>query len=337
VWGRGASDMKYSIASMMEVLLSWRQTGVRPRRDIVFTFLADEEADAVFGSEWLVNERAEWFADVAAAVGEGGGAPVDCVRPDRGPVRIYPVSTGERGIQHLRVTATGVSGHGSTANGDNPVVHLVDALSRLAHHAWPWQPSEASVTFLRGVSNVMGTEVDLGSSAGIAAAIEALSDELRSHVSSAARCSANPTVLRAGYKVNVIPGQAVAEIDVRTVPGREQECLRVIDELLGDHVTREFITDQPGISAPVDSPWFKAIESVLRRRDPEAVVVPFSLGGGTDAKAFARLGIQCYGFAPLGSNPDGVMSGGDHGVDEKVAIVSLVEGTSVLEEFLRTL
>jgi len=334
IWGRGACDMKDMVASMIETLLTWRETGVAPRRDVVFVFVADEEADGEFGSEWLVSEHPEWFSGVVAAIGEGGGAPIEQQGAAGEAVRIYPVATAERGIQHMRLTARGTSGHGSRTPTDSAVVHLIDALGRIVHHRWPLWPSDATLTFLRGALEALGMDADLASDDGIERAMSVLNEDLVSCVRSASRCSANPTVLRAGYKVNVTPGIATAELDARTVPGTERDFLAQIDELLGPHVTREFLTDQAGIAAPLDSEWFDAIRRTLIGRDPDAHVLPFCLGGGTDGKAFARLGIACYGFAPLGANPSGPIADGEHGVDERVSVSALVEGARVLRDFL---
>lgn len=333
IWGRGACDMKDMVASMLETLLTWSDTGTTPERDIVFAFLADEEADGEFGSEWIVAQHPELFEGVAAGLTEGGGSPVQQPAADGSAVRIYPVSTAERGILHVRLTARGTSGHGSRPSPDSAVVHLVDALGRIAHHSWELQPVAPTIAFLEGSAAALGLRVSLGSADEIAAATSMIGDELASYVR-AARCSVNPTVLRAGYKVNVVPGVAHAEVDVRSVPGSEAALLAELDELLGPSITREFISHAPGISAPMDSPWFDAIRRSILARDPQAHVLPFCLGGGTDAKAFAKLGIAGYGFAPLGPNTDGPISAGEHGIDERVAVASLEAGASILEDFL---
>lgn len=333
IWGRGASDMKDMVSSMLETLLAWRESGAAPERDIVFAFLADEEADGQFGSEWIVAEHPDLFEGVAVGLTEGGGSPVQQQAADGSTVRIYPVSTAERGTQHLLLTARGTSGHGSRPSPDSAVIRLVDALGRIAHHTWAPQPVAATTAFLAGSAAALGLSVTLDSAEGITAATAMIGDDLASYVR-AARCSANPTVLRAGYKVNVVPGVATAEVDVRSVPGSETALLAELDELLGPDITREFISNQPGISAPIDSPWFAAIRRSIQARDPRAHVLPFCLGGGTDAKAFAKLGIAGYGFAPLGPNPDGPICTGEHGIDERVAVVSLEEGAAILADFL---
>lgn len=108
-------------------------------------------------------------------------------------------------------------------------------------------------------------------------------------------------------------------------------------QLIGPDVAYEFLSLQPPVSAPVDGPWFTAIAAAVRRADPEAVVVPVCLTGGTDAKAFSRLGLACYGFDPLGEDPGGRRAAGTHGVDERVPVASLIWGATVLEDLLTTI
>jgi acetylornithine deacetylase/succinyl-diaminopimelate desuccinylase-like protein len=336
LWGRGATDMKDMVASMLSALLRWAETGSGPQRDVVFAFVADEEANGTLGAQWLVENHPQWFDGVVAGISEGGGIPIEAEDTDGERVRFYPVSSAERGTHHLALRVTGESGHGSRPAPNNAVTLLIDALGRVAHHRWPIELIASSRAYLETTTSALGIEADLLSDDGIEAALEAIGSELRGDVYPSSRCSVNPTVLRAGYKVNVIPGLAEAEIDVRSVPGTEDALLATIAELLGPNVSTEFISNEPGISAPFDSPWFRSIAETIRAQDPSAVVVPYCLGGGTDAKAFARLGIDCYGFSPLGLDPDGRTGSGMHGVDERVPVASLIAGAAMLEHFLST-
>ncbi len=332
VWGRGAVDMKDMCATILTVLSRWSAAGTTPRRDIVLAFVADEEDRGEWGAHWLVDHHRDLFADCTAAIGESGGYTVRTTHADGTPVRLYPVATAERGTSHMRVTAHGRAGHGSRRNDDNAVITLVNALARIAAHRWPVHLTPAVRAFLDRAGPALGIDVDLDD-------IDATLDRLgpaRKIIENTVRNSTTPTVLSAGYKVNVIPGEASALIDTRVLPGTEEQLLAELDRLAGPAITREYIQDQAGVQAPVDSPWFTAMADALTTFDPDGIVVPFCMGGGTDAKAFAPLGIDCYGFAPL-YLPEGFhhqqMA---HGVDERVPVEGLKFGVNVLDRFLST-
>jgi acetylornithine deacetylase/succinyl-diaminopimelate desuccinylase-like protein len=333
VWGRGAADMKDMCAMTLATVLRWARDGVRPQRDIVMAFLADEEAGGRYGSRWLVRTHPEMFDGVEAAIGESGGMFRWLRHGDRS-ARCYPVGTAERGSMHVRLTGRGAAGHASRPGPTSAVSVLVDAVHRLTHHRWPMHLSPPVRAQLAGTAEALGLTVDLDSEAGVEACLDLLG-----HAADVAkftvRASTTPTMLSAGYKVNVIPGTATAEVDVRCPPGFADQLAATLPALIGDAVEYEFTSRSLPISAPMDGPWFEAIRAAVHRADPEAVVIPYCMGGGTDAKAFARLGIAGYGFAPLGEDPQGRTRQGVHGVDERVPVASLLWGARVLDDFLR--
>jgi acetylornithine deacetylase/succinyl-diaminopimelate desuccinylase-like protein len=148
------------------------------------------------------------------------------------------------------------------------------------------------------------------------------------------RDSANPTMLKAGYKANVIPATAEAVVDCRVLPGRLAEFEATVDELIGPDVTREWITELPAYETTFDGDLVEAMNAALLKVDPDARMVPYMLSGGTDAKHLARLGIRCFGFIPLRLPPELDFAALFHGVDERVPVESLTFGTEVLEHFL---
>jgi acetylornithine deacetylase/succinyl-diaminopimelate desuccinylase-like protein len=150
------------------------------------------------------------------------------------------------------------------------------------------------------------------------------------------RDTANPTMLKAGYKANVIPSTAEGVVDCRILPGREEAFLREVDELLGPDVTREWVTHLPPVETPFDGALIDAMAAALRTEDPDAQIAPYMISAGTDAKSFAELGMRCYGFSPLQLPPDLDFAGLFHGIDERVPVDALRFGARVLDEFLRT-
>jgi acetylornithine deacetylase/succinyl-diaminopimelate desuccinylase-like protein len=240
---------------------------------------------------------------------------------------------------HLRLVASGgVAGHASCLNPSNPVVALIETLARITAYEWPVRLTPAVSTYLSGAARALGEPVDLSDPSTVDDLIARLG---RAGVlaASTVRNSATPTVLRAGEKVDVVPSDGSALLHVRTLPGTPDEVLATVDSLLAPGVRIELIAPHEPVSAPVDSPWFHAMAAALRAEHPDAVVLPYCLGGGTDAKNFAPLGIDCYGFAPLRLPLDPaeydyrVMA---HGVDERVPIDGLCFGARVLDRFLRT-
>jgi acetylornithine deacetylase/succinyl-diaminopimelate desuccinylase-like protein len=332
VWGRGAVDMKDMCAMTLDTLLRWGRDGIRPGRDIVVAFVADEEDQGAYGARWLVDAHPELFDGAEAAIGESGGMFRRLSRGDT-DVRCYPIAAAERGSLHLRLTARGVAGHASRPGPATAVTRLVDALHRLAHHPWPIHLSPAVRAQLQGTADALGIPVDLDTDAGVLACLDELgpmADVARFTV----RAQTTPTMLSAGYKVNVLPATATAEVDVRCPPGYAERLEATLPGLIGEEVEWEHTARSLPVSAPVDSPWFAAMRDAVCAADPGAVVFPYCMGGGTDAKAFAQLGIAGYGFAPLGEDPAGRIAEGVHGVDERVPIASLLWGRRVLEDFL---
>jgi acetylornithine deacetylase/succinyl-diaminopimelate desuccinylase-like protein len=149
------------------------------------------------------------------------------------------------------------------------------------------------------------------------------------------RDTANPTMLAAGYKANVIPATAEAVVDCRVLPGRQAAFEAEVDELIGPDVTREWVTELPSYQTTFDGDLVDVMNSSLLAVDPDARIVPYMLSGGTDAKAFARLGIRCFGFVPLRLPPELDFAALFHGVDERVPVDSLTFGTRVLDHFLK--
>lgn len=335
VTGRGAMDMKDMCAMILAVLLDWAATGQRPQRDVVVAFVADEETDGAYGAQWLVENHPELFAGVTVGIGESGGVVEEHLGVAGDPVRLARIAAGERGTLHLRLTATGRSGHGSRPIEGSAVLALIDALHRIGHHPWPLHASPLVRAQLEQTAAALGLKADLTTDDGVLRTIEELGDAADA-AAFTIRASTTPTVVRAGYKVNVIPGLAEAEIDVRCPPGFEAELLSTLPELVGDAVTFEHSVQESPVQAPVDGPWFEAMAAAIRHEDPDAVVVPGCLGGGTDAKAFSGLGIACYGFAPATVDPDGRRRAGMHGVDERVPVASLEGGRRILAHFLAT-
>ncbi|TJZ54440.1 M20/M25/M40 family metallo-hydrolase [Streptomyces piniterrae] len=332
VWGRGAIDMKNMDAMMLAAVRLWARAGVRPRRDVVLAFTADEEASAEDGAAFLADHHADLFEGCTEGISESGAFTFHA----GGGMQLYPIGAGERGTAWLKLTAHGRAGHGSKVNRDNAVSRLAAAVARIGEHEWPVRLTPTVRAALRELAALHGIDVDV-EDPGLD--VDTLLTKLGPSaklVEPTVRNSANPTMLEAGYKINVIPGSAVAYVDGRVVPGGEAEFRTTMDALTGPDVAWDYHHGEVALQAPLDSPTYAAMRAALETFAPEGHVVPFCMSGGTDAKQFSRLGIAGYGFSPL-KLPQGFdYQALFHGVDERVPVEALHFGVRVLDRFLRT-
>jgi len=328
VWGRGAIDMKDMVAMTIAVARRFKRDGVTPPRDLVFAFLADEEAGGEYGAQWLVRNRPDLFEGCDEAVGEVGGFSLTVAEDQR----VYLIETAEKGIAWMRLNARGKPGHGSFLHDDNAVTKVAEAVARLGNHTFPLTLTDTVRAFLEQMSQLTGLEFPEDDLEGSLRKLGPLSRIVGATV----RDTANPTMLKAGYKANVIPSNAEATVDCRVLPGRQDAFLREVDELLGPDVSREWITDLPPLESSFDGPLVEAMKAALLTEDPDARTIPYMLSGGTDAKHFAELGMRCFGFAPLRLPPDLDFASLFHGIDERVPVDALRFGARVLDTFLRT-
>jgi acetylornithine deacetylase/succinyl-diaminopimelate desuccinylase-like protein len=332
VWGRGAVDMKDMVGMMIAVARHFKRAGVVPPRDLVFAFVADEEAGGKYGCQWLVENRPDLFAGVTEAIGEVGGFSLTVPRRDGGERRLYLIETAEKGMLWMRLTARGRAGHGSFVHDDNAVTAVAEAVAKLGRHQFPLVLTDPVAQFLTAVGEVTGYAFDRDSP-DLDGTIAKLGPIARI-LGATLRDTANPTMLKAGYKANVIPATAEAVIDCRVLPGRQAAFEAEVDELIGPDVSREWVTELPSYETSFDGDLVDAMNAALLAADPEARIVPYMLSGGTDAKHFARLGIRCFGFIPLRLPPELDFAALFHGVDERVPVDALEFGTRVLEHFL---
>ncbi|AUH69035.1 MULTISPECIES: M20/M25/M40 family metallo-hydrolase [Gordonia] len=333
VWGRGAVDMKDMAGMALALARQFKREGTVPPRDIVFAFLADEEAGGTWGSHWLVQNRPDLFEGITEAVGEVGGFSLTVDRPDGGVRRLYLVETAEKGLSWMRLTCDAQAGHGSFLAAENAVTEIATAVARIGAHRFPLVMTESVREFLEALSEETGLDFS-PETPDLESALFKIGNIARI-IGATLRDTANPTMLSAGYKANVIPQHAEAVVDCRVLPGRQAEFERTIDELIGPKVKREWITHLDPYETRFDGDLVDAMNDAILAHDEDGRTVPYMLSGGTDAKAFAKLGIRCFGFAPLRLPPELDFAALFHGVDERVPVDSIVFGTKVFEHFLR--
>jgi acetylornithine deacetylase/succinyl-diaminopimelate desuccinylase-like protein len=326
IWGRGAVDMKNMDAMILATVRNWARSGYVPSRDIVLAFFADEEAGSIYGSHYMVKNHPEVFAGCTEAVSEVGGFSVTVT----GGKRLYLIETAEKGIHWMKLTAHGRAGHGSMMNEENALTRLAEAVAKIGNYQWPQRYSKTVIAFFKRIAEATGKPYDETDLRPLLKEIGFAS----SMIGATLQNTANPTMLEAGYKANVIPGSASAVVDGRFIPGFEDELNSTIKELIGEHISVETITRDKALEVPFEGDLVEAMCNALIKEDSVAIPVPYVMSGGTDNKALADLGIIGYGFSPLKLPEDFNFMAMFHGVDERVPVEGLVFGARVFKEFL---
>ncbi|WP_207755592.1 M20/M25/M40 family metallo-hydrolase [Nonomuraea cypriaca] len=327
IWGRGAVDMKDMDAMMLALLRQMKREGRRPRRDLVFAWLADEEAGGVYGAKYLTAHHPGLFEGVTEAISEVGGYSLE-VDPS---LRLYLIETAQKGLSWMKLIADGTAGHGSMLNSDNAVTEIARAVARIGEYDWPLTYTPTVRRFLTEVADAFGIPFDEADPAPV---LDKIGPLIR-FVGATLHNTTNPTQLDAGYKSNVIPGQATAVIDGRFLPGFEEEFFKTVDSLMGPRVRREFVHHDIALETTFDGALVESMIAALKAEDPAARAIPYCMSGGTDNKTFfADLGVRGLGFVPLRLPADMDFSSMFHGVDERVPVEALQFGVRVLDRLL---
>ncbi|MFW5748693.1 MAG: M20/M25/M40 family metallo-hydrolase [Chloroflexota bacterium] len=336
IWGRGALDMKGAVAMMVSSVLRAKAEGVALPGDVILCVLSDEEAGGELGARFLVEAHPEQFEGVRYALGEFGGFPLYIAGK-----RFYPIMVAEKQISWMKATLRGPAGHGSRPlrGGVTAAAKLARLLStldsqRLPAHVTPVArlmveaiaqrlPDEVAQPML-GLLDPDRTDMILDAAGDALAAFDPL---LHNTVS--------PNIIRGGEKINVIPAEITVEMDGRLLPGyTPDDMARELVAVIGGDAELEVIRFESGPPEP-DMHLFDTLGDILREGDPDAIPVPYLLGGVTDARHFAQLGIQTYGFTPLTLPEDFNFSSTVHAADERVTVDGVRFGTEAMFKALQ--
>lgn len=327
IWGRGAVDMKDMDAMILAIAKDWHRCGYVPDRDVVLAFFADEEAGGTYGVNWIVKNHPEAFAGCSEAVSEVGGFSATLSNGKR----LYLVETSEKGMYWMELSAEGTAGHGSMVNKENAVTALAQAVSRIGSHQWPIRITQTLRVFLTTVAKTLGKEFDEKNPGPIVAELGSMARM----IGATTQNTANPTMLEAGYKENVIPQHARAVVDGRFLPGYEEEFLATIRELAGSEITVTPIIHDVALELPFTGELVNAMCAAIKDSDPEGIPVPYVMSGGTDNKGLSKLGIAGYGFSPLKLPPELDFMALFHGINERVPVSAIHFGVEALDRFLQ--
>ena len=355
VYGRGAVDMKGMVALELGVIErlvdeAWaegRDPAREPipglRRDVLFTCTADEEAGSNDGARWLAVHRPDWLR-AAGALNECGGVSMTVAGR-----RLYPIQVAEKGFVPFRIHVTGTWGHGSMPRDDNAAVMAARIVDRLAEPA-PIRMTPAMARFLEAAAAVL-PETFAGTLRAIAdggldpaaadRAIDGLCDPMYARALRAViRDTMSPDVIHSGVKYNVVPGDAMIEVDCRILPGTTAEAVRAeIERKIGPELLPacrlEQLNQGEPVETPAEGPLWDILVATLRDHDPDGVPLPVLAPFATDAKATATVGTPTFGFSPFRVEPDERFLERLHGVDERIALTALRFGLPVLYDVVR--
>lgn len=328
IWGRGAVDMKNVDAMILAIVRNWKRIGYQPERTIVLAFFADEEAGSTFGSRFMTKHHPEVFAGCTEAISEVGGFSVTLTNGKR----LYFIEAAQKGIHWMKVTVHGRAGHGSMVNNENALTALAKAVAAIGSYQWPQRYTKTVKMLFEKIAAASNKEYDETDLRPLLNEIGPTARMIGATLSN----TANPTMLEAGYKANVIPGSASATIDGRFLPGYEEELNETIRTLVGPDIEIETLTRDIALEVDFTGPLVDAMCAAILTHDPDAIPVPYLMSGGTDNKALSELGIIGYGFSPLQLPAELDFMALFHGVDERVPIDGLKFGVRTLDTFLRS-
>jgi acetylornithine deacetylase/succinyl-diaminopimelate desuccinylase-like protein len=333
IWGRGAVDMKGGVAMMLAAFLRARAEGLEPPGDVIFCALADEEGMSGYGAEWLVREHAELFEGVRFAIGEFGGFTSHV-----GSRRLYPIQVAEKQVCTVRLTVRGKPGHGSMPVRGGAMARLAQVLQRLDRRRLPVHVTPVAQQML----DAMAVALPQPQAAALRLLLRPrMTNFVLDRIGDRARLldpvlhnTVSATVVQSDDKFNVIPAEVIAVLDGRLLPGfSPDDLLAELRAMLGKDVELDVVRFDPGPPEP-DMSLFPALAAVLERADPGSAATPLLMPGVSDARFFARLGIQTYGFLPMKLPPGFDFWSGVHGADERVPTDAVDFGANAVHEAL---
>lgn len=325
VWGRGAVDMLNLTASQAVALKTLARRGWKPRGTLVYLACADEEAGGTLGAGHVCEEH--WDALRADYLLTENGGTVS--RPKHGDGLNVVVHVGEKGVAWRRLKVKGTPGHGSMPYGsDNALVKAAKVVGRLADYRPSPYVDALWATFVQTLDLAPAVKAALLDPAGVDDAIAGLSPSMARYLWSASHTTFSPNMCRGGNKTNIIPDAVDVEVDIRTVPGDdEDEVRRHLDKALGDladEVEIEKLYSKPASMSPTDTPLWDVLGKVVAGHYPGARLSPRMIVGFTDAPYFRERGAVAYGFGLFSHALTAeAMAGRFHGNDERVDVESL--------------
>jgi acetylornithine deacetylase/succinyl-diaminopimelate desuccinylase-like protein len=338
IWGRGAFDMLFIVACQAVVFASLVQEGFRPKGDLVFLAVSDEEAGGLFGAKWMLDHHPE-LVKTDFAVTEAGGFPM---APSR-----YVFMVGEKGINWKRLNFRGEEGHGSMPYGTpNAVLKMSQAALRLSRYNPPIETRFiGDLARGLGLNSLMRFFLESRRLVPLAIKLSARQDiGMAKALHALTRMTISPNVAKGGAKTNVIAGQATLDVDIRTLPGQDDKyVMRHLKRALGDLAPEVEIENAPGVptsvgnASPPQSDFVDALREAVRQcTTPDAELVPMLLTGASDIRFYRDVGAQAYGFSLFDDKLKlAEITALAHGDNERISIGTLRLTAEVYERLAR--
>jgi acetylornithine deacetylase/succinyl-diaminopimelate desuccinylase-like protein len=336
VWGRGALDMKGGVSMLVSAFLRAHEHGLRPRGDVVLVVLADEEAGGDFGAKYLATEHPRHFDGVRYALGEFGGFSIELAGR-----RFYAIQVAEKQICWVKATVRGRGGHGALITRGGTMARLGRLLGDLDRKRLPVHVTQVARELIERVA----AELPRGQRAVLSSLLKPRLTETALRLlgrraqmfEPMLRNTVSATIVRAGEKINVVPSEVEVELDGRILPGfGPGDLIGEMAAIVGDDVELELIRHDLGPPDP-DLGLFDTLAETLREADPEGIPVPLLLVGVTDARHFAPLGIQTYGFLPMRLPSGFNFQSFIHSADERIPADAIDFGTDAIYRVLERL
>jgi acetylornithine deacetylase/succinyl-diaminopimelate desuccinylase-like protein len=330
IWGRGALDMKSGVVMMLCALLRMKAEDITPAGDIMLCLLVDEEASGGFGARFLVEEHPHLFEWIEYAIGEFGGFSMYI-----GGQKFYPIQLAEKLQCQMRLTMRGPGGHGSMPIKDGAMARLGQVLRDLNSQQPPVHITPVTKMMIESLASHTGGSTSLILRQllrpRLAKALLNNTGALLKPFLPLLRNTVSPTIVRGGDKINVIPCDITLDLDGRMLPGFTPDIMvKEVQDIVGPDIEVEVLAYDPPDDGRLDMTLFSMLAGVLRTLDPDGVPLPYMLPAVSDARFFARLGIQPYGFTPLNLPPDFNFMATVHAADERVPVDALRFGTEAM-------
>lgn len=334
IYGRGTLDMKNMVAMCLMAMMLVKRAGLTPKRDLIFCAVADEEAGGQYGSQFMVENHPEKVR-AEYALSEIGGFSMEIAG-----ARCYPIQIAEKGVCWLQIETSGDPGHGSIPDPHSALIQAAQIAAKLGRTFLPQHNTEPAVRFINNLAGHLDFPRNhvfrLLLKPGLSGILlkHAIKDKTTAQTLAAMlRNTANPTTLHAGRKINVIASRAVLEVDCRILPGQtSRDLIHEVRAVIGSKPAITVIKELTPTQAPADDPVMDLFAEAITRRDPGSLVIPTLVTGLTDASHWKKLGIKCYGFAPVRLPPEISFKRLIHGHNERIPISGLRFGLEALFE-----